>query len=73
VRHFLFGHEVVGAEDQPIGVADEELAAEVAVAGDGQVSTRLRQVALQVRVLVHEPIQRAAGDENGVSRSGGLQ
>lgn len=69
LRDFLFGHQDVGAEQQLVGVADQELAAEVLerrVAGDrrlevGRVADQRQHARLLHVMLIHEPHEQFGG------------
>src|SRR5262245_19422264 len=61
LRHLLAGHQKVGAEEQAVGPAEDELPAKLRIAGNGAVAARLGQVAVEVGVLAHQPVEGAAG------------
>src|SRR5262245_44478481 len=61
LRNFLASHQEIGPEDKLCGVADDELAAEPGIARDGLFASRFREIAIQVGILVHQPVECSPG------------
>src|SRR5262245_16712023 len=55
LRHLVVRHQVVGAKQTTVGVAEDEFAAELLVARDGRMAARLGQVAIEIGILGEQP------------------
>src|SRR5437588_2972348 len=63
--HLLVGHQEVGPEQQLIGPAEEERTAELRITGNSAIPAGFRQVAIEVFVLLHQPVESTTGSHWG--------
>src|SRR4029079_12055228 len=61
--HGLLGREKIGPEHDPILPADKEFAAKSQIPADRPRAAAGGKIAIQVRVLVHQGVDRAAGSD----------
>src|SRR5262245_57725399 len=67
LRHVLAGVQKVGAEHQPVSPADEELSTELLIAADRAGAAAGREIAVDVLILLHQPVDRSPG-RDGAAR-----